>query len=385
MFYSQAMRFAFSDEQEELRRSVCRVLNAHASAAHTRRAMESEVGHDPALWKRLAGELGLTGLVVPEAHGGAGLGWIELVAVMEELGKALACVPFFSTVCLGTSALLVGADDDQQRELLPAIAAGTATTTLAHLESDGDLGADAINAVATPDGDQIVLTGHKRHVVDGHTADLLIVAARAPATRGADGIALYAVPATSPGVTRQRVVTIDQTRPLADIVLDRVRLPARARLARAAWPELERILAFAAVGLAAEQVGGAQRCLDLAVDYAKVRTQFGRPIGSFQAIQHRCADMFLLVESARSAAYYAGWAAAHEPDELATAAATAKSYCSDAFFRCAGDAIQIHGGIGFTWEHDIHLYFKRARASRAFLGEPTLHRERVAQSILGGE
>jgi alkylation response protein AidB-like acyl-CoA dehydrogenase len=222
----------------------------------------------------------------------------------------------------------------------------------------------------------VVLHGRKRYVVDGHTADLLLVA-----VRGAGDIELYAVPGDADGLRRQRLPAMDPTRALAEVVLDGVRLPATLRLGRAGWPELERALLLGAVALAGEQVGGAQRCLDLAVDHAKVRHQFGRPIGSFQAIQHACADMFVQVESARSAAYFAGWTAACEPEQLAAVAPAAAAFASEAFFACAAACIQVHGGIGFTWEHDAHLYFKRARASRGLLAAPDHHREQIARAI----
>jgi alkylation response protein AidB-like acyl-CoA dehydrogenase len=382
------VRFAFGDDQEELRRSVRRVLDAHPPA---REAARAEAGIDAALWKRLGTDLGLAGLIVPEAHGGAGLGWVELIAVMEELGSQLACVPCLSTVCLATSALLVAGDDAQQARWLPAIASGALTATLAHNEPG-----PGVHTSARRDGDTVVLTGRKRHVVDGHTAGLLVVSARAAGTRGDDGIELYAIAADSPGLQRRRLPTMDQTRALAEIILEDVRIPDSARLASGSAAALERILAYGRIGLAAEQVGAAQRCLDMSVEYAKVRTQFGRPIGAFQAIQHMCADMFVLVESARSAAYHAGWVAsqhaagaAPDPDDpssdLTTAAAIAKAYCSDAFYRCAADTIQVHGGIGFTWEHDAHLYFKRAHASRELLGAPAQHREALAAVIIDGD
>jgi alkylation response protein AidB-like acyl-CoA dehydrogenase len=382
------VRFAFGDDQEELRRSVRRVLDAHPPA---REAARAEAGIDAALWKRLGTDLGLAGLIVPEAHGGAGLGWVELIAVMEELGSQLACVPCLSTVCLATSALLVAGDDAQQARWLPAIASGALTATLAHNEPG-----PGVHTSARRDGDTVVLTGRKRHVVDGHTAGLLVVSARAAGTRGDDGIELYAIAADSPGLQRRRLPTMDQTRALAEVILEDVRVPDSARLTRGSAAALERILAYGRIGLAAEQVGAAQRCLDMSVEYAKVRTQFGRPIGAFQAIQHMCADMFVLVESARSAAYHAGWVAsqhaagaAPDPDDpssdLTTAAAIAKAYCSDAFYRCAADTIQVHGGIGFTWEHDAHLYFKRAHASRELLGAPAQHREALAAVIIDGD
>ncbi|HTM21230.1 MAG TPA: acyl-CoA dehydrogenase family protein [Kofleriaceae bacterium] len=382
MFYLRAVRFAFSEEQEQLRRSVRRALEAHATPARRRAAIE-DGACDGALWRLLGAELGLAGLVIPERHGGAGLGWVELVAVMEELGHALACVPVLSTTALATAAILSCADDGQQAALLPPIAAGEATAALAWLEFGGKPAPGGIQATATDDGGDVILSGRKRHVVDGHSADLLLVAARAPGSAGADGIALYAVPGDADGLRRQRLPTMDPTRPLAEVILDDVRLPGSLRLGGGGWPDLERALQLAAVALAAEQVGGAQRCLELAVDYAKVRHQFGRPIGSFQAIQHICADMFVQVEAARSAAWFAGWTAAEAPAELDRVAPAAAACASDAFFACAGACIQVHGGIGFTWEHEAHLYFKRARASRALLAAPSHYRAQVAHLLLG--
>jgi alkylation response protein AidB-like acyl-CoA dehydrogenase len=326
MFYSAPMRFGFTDEQEALRRTV-------------RRAVE----------RGRVDDLGLAGLIVPEELGGAGLGWVEVVAVMEELGRGIAEAPVFSTVCLGAAALRAGGDP--ARELLPAIARGEATATVAHagrLDVDGDR-----------------VSGTVGHVVDGDTADLIVVAA---------GDALWVV--RGDAVARRRLPTMDASRPLAEITADRV--PA-VRIAGT----LDRALALARIGLAAEQVGGAQRCLELSVDYAKVRHQFGRPIGSFQAIQHRLADMFVHVESARSAAYYAGWAADHAPDELDVVSAAVAATCGEAFYQCAAETIQVHGGIGFTWEHEAHRQFKRARASRALLGAPDHHRDLVARHVLG--
>ena len=220
-------------------------------------------------------------------------------------------------------------------------------------------------------------------MLDGHTADLLIIAARTPGTSGAEGISLFALPGQSPGVTRRALSTMDQTRRLAEITLNDVALGTDALLGAEGEgaAALERTLQLAAVGLAAEQVGGAQRCLDTSVAYAKERNQFGRPIGSFQSIKHKCADMMVEVESARSAAYYAACVIAEESDELASCASLAKAYCSDTYFHCAAEAIQIHGGVGFTWEYDVHLHFKRARSGESFLGDPAHHRELVARQI----
>jgi alkylation response protein AidB-like acyl-CoA dehydrogenase len=308
---------------------------------------------------------------------------------MEELGRTLAPVPFLSSSVLATAALLACGTDEQQQAILPPLARGEVTATLAWLEVGGDPDPEAIATTARPaPGGHVLLDGRKRFVLDGHTADLLLVVARTPGTSGPDGLALYEVPAGASGVRRHRLPTMDATRTLAEVVLSDVRVPAASRLgdpAAPGWPAIARALARGHVALAAEQVGGAQRCLDLGVEYAKVRQQFGRPIGSFQAIQHNLAELFVMVESARSAAYYAGWAADHASDDEADeTAACAAAFCADAFFHCAAETIQVHGGIGFTWEHDAHLYWKRARADRALLGTPAAQRERIAQRIFAG-
>jgi alkylation response protein AidB-like acyl-CoA dehydrogenase len=364
-----------------------RFLEEHSSSARVRAAMATDRGFDPEVWQRIGGELGWTAMIVPEAYGGFGFTYVELIAVMEEMGRALLCAPFFSSICLAANALLVAGDEAQKEAHLPGIASGDTRAALAWMEPNGRFDAGGIAAVARPDGADFLLSGTKTFVIDGHTADLLIVAARTPGSSGEHGIGLFLVPADAPGIDRRPLPTMDQTRKQAELVLSSVRVPASDRLSGDGWAALSRTLELAAIALAAEQAGGAQRCLELAVDYAKVRIQFGRPIGSFQAIKHMCADMLLQVESARSAAWYAGWAAAHGGEALSIVAPMARAWCSDAYFHCAAESIQIHGGIGFTWEHDAHLYFKRARASAMLLGDSSLHCERLAQAIglAGGE
>jgi alkylation response protein AidB-like acyl-CoA dehydrogenase len=366
--------FALSEEQEALRETARSFLAEHSSSERVRRAMASELGFDPETWKRIAAELGWPALVVPEACGGLGLGWVELAVLLEAMGEALLCAPFFSSVCLAGNAILAAASEAQQRELLPAIAAGERLATLVGTGA----GLEGIEATYRRHGDGHVVSGGARFVLDGHCAELLLVAAH-----GDGGISLFAIPANAPGVERRALPTLDQTRRLAEIRLHEVRVPRSALLGAegAAAAPLLRALDLAAVALAAEQVGGAQRCLDLAVEYAKSRVQFGRPIGSFQAIQHKCADMLLRVESARSASQWAACVAAQGGEDLALAASLAKSYCSEAYFFCAAECLQIHGGVGFTWEYDVHLHLKRAQGGQVLLGDPAWHRERVAQRI----
>jgi alkylation response protein AidB-like acyl-CoA dehydrogenase len=378
------MDFAFTDEQNELRSMARAFLEENSGSERIRSAMESELGYDAEVWKQLGAELGWTAVHVPEEYGGLGLGYVELVALMEIMGETLLCSPFFSSICLGANALIEAGTEEQKQEHLPGIAEGTTRATLAFAEMNRGWGPTTITATAELDGDSYVLNGTKSHVVDGHSADLLIVAARTPGSAGEDGIELFLVPGTHEGVTRRMLPTMDQTRRLAEVELENVRVPASSRMGNQerSWPALSRTLDLASVALAAEQVGGAQRCLDLSVDYAKERVQFGRAIGSFQAIKHKCADMMVKVESARSAAYYAGCAIAeNNAEELLTVAPLAKACSSDAYFECAADAIQIHGGVGFTWEYDVHLYFKRAKSSESLLGDATFHREQLARRI----
>ncbi len=378
------MDFAFNEEQEELRAQARAFLADHSSPEDVRRAMESELGWDADLWKRIGSELGWPAVVVPEAYGGLGLTWVELAALMEVMGEALLCAPFFSSVCLGGTALIVAGSEEQKQQHLPGIAEGGTLATLALTEPAGRWDADGVEALARRDGDGFVLSGTKRFVPDGHTADLIVIAARAEGSRGEAGISLFCVPGESTGLEREALPTMDQTRRQAQLELRDVRVPASALMGEegGGWPELRRTLDLAAVALAAEQVGGAQRCLDLAVAYAKERVQFGRPIGSFQAIKHKCAEMMMAVESARSAAYYASCVAAEDSPELSLAASLAQATCSDACFRCAAECIQIFGGVGFTWEYEPHVYFKRAKSSETLLGDPAYHRERVAQRVL---
>jgi alkylation response protein AidB-like acyl-CoA dehydrogenase len=377
------MFFAFTEEQEELRRSARRLLETASSTRGVRVAMATQRGYDVNLWRRLGEELGFTSLAIPEAYGGAGLGFVELAAVMEEMGRALLCAPFFATVCLGASAVLAGGTEEQKRELLPGIAAGRTTAALALAPPSGKWDAPGSGVTYTGAGAGYELSGTSSFVVDGHSAELVLVVAR-PASAPVEGdSSIFVVPAATPGLERRGLVTMDMTRKQAEVTLRRVHLPASALLGAAGSGArtLARTLDLAKVALAAEQVGGAQRCLDMSVDYAKTRVQFGRPIGSFQAIKHKLADMFVEVESARSASYYAAWAAAHSEDELPSAAAMAKAFCSDAYFHVAAETIQIHGGVGFTWEHDAHLFFKRAKSSETLFGDAAFHRGVVAQQM----
>jgi len=369
------MNFGFSEEQEELRKMVRRFLEEKSPESEVRRLMATAEGYDPAVWAQMANELALQGLGIPEEYGGQGYGPVELYVVFEEMGAALLCSPYFSTVALAANALLFVGSDDDKAAFLPGIASGETIATLALTDDAGLWDLTATSTTAVRSGEGYALNGVRSYVTDGSTATLLLVPAMTDA-----GLSLFAVEGNAAGVTREALSTMDQTRKQSR--LEFVDVPARLVGEDGdALAGLESTVQVAEAALAAEQVGGAQRVLDASVEYAKNRVQFGRPIGSFQAIKHKCADMLLDVESAKSAAYYAAWAAQERNEELPIAASLAKSFCSEAYFHCAAENIQIHGGIGFTWEHPAHLYFKRAKSSELFLGDPAYHRELLAQRL----
>ncbi len=368
------MNFAFSEEQEQLRQFVRSFLEDKSSEAAVREQMETEKGYDDAVWSQMAEQLGLQSMIIPEEFGGQGYGFVELGVVLEEMGRALLCAPFFSGV-MATAALLNSGDDDAKKAHLPGIASGETIATVAFTEENGRWDESGITMEAASAGDGHTLSGTKSFVIDGHVANLMLVAARTGA-----GVSLFAVDGDASGITRESLATMDQTRKQAKVTFENT--PATLIGTDGdGWNTLSTMLDLAAVALAAEQVGGAQFVLDMAVQYAKDRVQFGRPIGSFQAIKHKCADMLLEVESAKSAAYYAMWCASEMNDELPSVASLAKAYCSEAYFHAAAENIQIHGGIGFTWEHPAHLYFKRAKSSELMFGDPSYHRELLAQRI----
>jgi len=375
------MDFGFSEEQDMLRKSARDFLAKETPMTYVRQMMEDERGFRDDLWRKMA-ELGWTGLVLPEDCGGAGLDFVDMVVVLEEMGRVVLPGPFFSTL-VGAVALLDAGSAAQKQEWLPKIAAGEARVTLAQLEPNARWDADGIELEARKADGGFALSGTKLFVPDAHTADLLVVAGRAPGSKGAEGVSLFLVDARAPGVTTTLLKTMDQTRKLCEVVLKDVRVPAARVLGEPGegWKRLDRVVDRGKVGICAEMCGGAERVLEMSVEYAKVREQFGRPIGSFQAIQHKCANMLVEVESSKSATYYAAWAVANDVPEAPLAAAMAKAYCSDAYRHTAGEGIQIHGGIGFTWEHDMHIYFKRAKSSEVTFGDATWNREIVAQLI----
>ena len=374
------MDFAFSEEQDMLRASAREFLAKQCPSSYVRRMMEAEDAWDPAFWGRLA-ELGWTGLGIPEEYGGVGT-FLDLVVVLEEAGRALLAGPFFSTMGLAVPTLLEAAGEAQKKEVLPAIAAGGARATVALTEPSGRWDAEGVTLAARPSGDGWRLDGVKLFVPDAAVADHTIVVARTR-SEGESGVTLFLVSGRPSGMTLSPLKTMDMTRRWYEVRFDGVELPGSAVMGAVdqGWSPLRRALDWAAAGLCAEMVGGAQHVLDTSVEYAKTRQQFGKPIGIYQAVSHKLADMLLETESARSATYYAAWAVDADAPDRSLAASMAKAYASDAYRRAAGNGIQVHGGIGFTWEHDMHLYFKRAKASEVTLGDATYHRELVAQAL----
>ncbi|GIX48760.1 MAG: acyl-CoA dehydrogenase [Candidatus Tectimicrobiota bacterium] len=378
------MDFGFSDEQEMLRQTARAFLAEHCPSQVVRQLMEDERGYSPDLWRKMA-ELGWLGLAFPEAYGGQGLGFVDLTVILEEMGAALLPSPFLSTVVLAGQAILIGGSEAQKQAYLPRIAAGDLLATLALTEPSGRFDAEGVSEVkAVPEEGRFRLSGTKLFVLDAHIADVLVVVARTKdAGDKSFGISLFLVDRTAPGVSTTLLKTMDQTRKQCEVTFDNVVVEADRLLGPldGGWPIVRKVLDIATAALCAEMVGGAQRVLDMSVAYAKERVQFGRPIGSFQAIKHKCAEMLLQVESAKSAAYYAAWAVDEDVPEAPLAVSMAKAYCSDAYRNVAGEGIQVHGGIGFTWEHDMHLYFKRAKFCEFMFGDATYHRELVAQEV----
>jgi alkylation response protein AidB-like acyl-CoA dehydrogenase len=333
-------------------------------------------GYDRALWQRLCGEIGVAGLAIPACYGGAGAGPAEIHVVMEELGRCLAPSPMLGSAVLAAQALLASGDAAACQRLLPAIADGTAIAALAWTDEAGHWDPRKVAFGATSDH---LLTGEAHYVLDGDAADVLLAAAHTPG-----GVALFEVDPRHSGVTRRSVTTMDTTRRLACVRLDGAPgLLVGGHTGGTSGLALARARDLACIALTAEQVGAAQRALDLTVAYTKVRVQFGRAIGSFQALQHRMADLYVLVESARSLSYAAASAAAEDAPDLGLRAAAAKAYCSEALARVAGQMIQLHGAVGITWEHDAHRYFKRAHGSGQLFGRPAEHIARVAATVTG--
>jgi len=373
------MDFGFSQEQELLRNTARKFFENECKSEFVRARMEEPAAVTEEFWKKLA-EQGWLGLVYPEEYGGTGLGFVDLTVLMEEMGRAVMPGPFFSTL-LGGLAILEAGSGEQKKEWLGRIADGQAKATLAWTEPSARWDAAGVTTRAKASGGTYALTGTKLFVPDAHLADALVVVARtSEGKRPEDGVSLLLVQRGAKGLATKLLPTMDQTRKLCEVALDEtpaVLLGARDN----GWGALERVAQRATVALCAEMCGGAQKVLDMTTDYAKIRIAFGKPIGSYQGVKHRAADMLVDVENAKSLTYYAAWAVDENVPEAPLACSMAKAYTSDAYRKVSGAGIQLHGGIGFTWEHDLHLYFKRAKASEFTFGDATYHRERVAQLI----
>ncbi len=378
------MKFSFSAEQDEFRAAVRRYLADRSPTTEVRRLMATEAGWDRAAWQAMNAELGLCAVRIPETHGGHGFGFAEHCIVLEEMGRALFCAPYFASTVLGAGSLMHGASTEEQAALLPGIASGATVATLAAAEDDGQWTAEAVQTTATRRADGWRLNGHKSFVLDGHTADLLLVLARAPGSTGRTGLSLFAVQPDAPGLQRRPLATMDATRKLARLSFEETPAQLLGTEGEAA-DAFDRVMVEACVCLANEMVGGAARLREDALDYAKMRVQFGKPIAAFQSMKHKQADMLLEVELAKSAAYYAAGALDDADDDAAAVASLAKAGAADTYLQTAVHAVQIHGGIGFTWDQDTHLWFKRGKSSEVLFGDAHEHRERMMKYWEGAE
>ena len=371
------MNFSFSDDQILLKNSVRAALDEQCKPEHVRAMFDDSKGYSDHLWGEMA-KLGWLGLPFAEEQGGAGLGLVELALVLEEMGRTAYPGPFFATVVLGGLGLMLGGSAAQQDKWLTAIASGKARATAALLEEHLDWDPAATAATAAKSGSGWTLSGLKRFVPWAHAADVVLVPARSP-----EGLSLFLVDPRSAGVTLAPMIGIDLGSRWSEMRLDKVAVGADALLGQAgtAGPVVEALLRRAAVLSSAEMLGAARRCLDMSVEYAKVREQFGQPIGSFQSIRHRCAEMLLEAENAHAAVYYAAWALTAGAEDAAVASSICKSYVNEAARKVCGDSIQVHGGIGFTWEYDLHLYMKRAKALEPLYGDTEYHRELIARHV----
>jgi alkylation response protein AidB-like acyl-CoA dehydrogenase len=380
------MDVGFSEEQTLLRDSARDFLRRECPMALVREQMDDPRGLPEALWRSMA-ELGWLGLLVPEAHGGSGLGLLDVAIVLEEMGQALCPGPFVSTAVVAATVLAHGGTEAQQARWLPDLVAGSLRFALAQTEADGSWEPGGIRLRAEPRDGGLRLSGTKHFVADVPAAGWLLVAARLAGSgaRGEPGVTLALVDTTAAGLSVRPVACNERVRKRAELRFEDVAVPADQVIGAPGegWPLLARAHAAARTALSAELAGAAQRVLDLSVGYARTREQFGQPIGRFQAIQHRCADMLVGTEGIRSAAWYAAWALDHAEPEAATTACLAKAYASDTALAVAGSGIQIHGGLGFTWEQDLHLYYKHAQAAALDYGSPSALRARAADALIG--
>ncbi len=370
------MDFAFTSDQQLLKNSARAFLDEHCKPATVRLLWDDARGESEAMWKEMA-QLGWLGLALPEAHGGSDLGMVETALLLEELGRASYPGPYLPTVLVATAIGEAGTEAQKTR-WLPAVSAGGARAAVALLDGEMSWASDAITTRAEKTGAGWKLSGTKPFVAWAHVADVILVPARAP-----EGLTLFLVDPRAGGCTQTPVTGMDLATRWTTLTFDGVPVGADAVLGVPGKGQgtLDAIMRRGAVGAAAEMLGAARRCLDMAVEYAKVREQFGQPIGSFQAIRHKCAEMLLEVENSHAAVYYAAWAIDAKADDADLAASVAKAYVGDASRKVCGEAIQVHGGIGFTWEYDLHLYFKRAKALEVQYGDADYHRELIARKV----
>lgn len=372
------MNFSFSEEQQEFRLILRRFLEDKSPTTEVRRLMETDEGCDPDVWRQVCQDLGLTGVHIPEEYGGQGFGFVELGIVLEEMGRALLCAPYFASTVLAATTILNAGTEEDKKTYLPPIAAGDVIATLAFTEDNGQWDNAGVEMTATPSGDGYALNGTKSFVLDGASASQIVVLARSPGSTGDEGLSLFLVSGDADGLNRRQLKTVDETRKLARLEFKNVSAVLLGEDGAAAAP-IAKTLDQAAVCLANEMVGGADKLRESAVEYSLLRVQFGRAIGSFQAIKHKSADMLLDVESAKSAAYYAAEALDDGADDWPAIASLAKACASDTYMQTAILTTQMHGGIGFTWDNDTHLWFKRAKSSEVFLGDSAHHRELMMQ------
>ncbi len=377
------MEFSLNEEQEMLKTMARDFLENECPKTFVREMMEDETGHSPELWKKMA-EVGWLGLILPEEYGGSAMNFRDLAVLCEEMGRAMMPGPFFSTLLLAGLPLLNAGTEEQKKKFLPMIANGEAVFTLAVTEEDGEFWPEGVQMKATKMGDDYVLNGSKYFVPDARAADYIIVAARTSRSQNPEeGITLFLVDTSEWGVYVAPLQGMDETRKQYELVLTRVAVPGKHVIGEVdkGWPILRDMALKATTALCAEMVGGCDWIVETTVNYAKDRVQFGVPIGSFQAIKHRCADMYTSLEYARSLMEAAAEAIRENNPDAPLLVSMAKSFCGDAYKSIADGGIQVHGGIGFTWDHDMHMYFKRARSSDTAFGDSVYHRELIAQEL----
>ena len=373
------MKFSFSEEQEEFRSFLRRFLEEKSPTTEVRRLMATDAGWEKEQWRKVNTELGLTAIAIPEEYGGQGFGLSEQCIVLEEMGRSLLCAPYFSSAVLTANAILYGASEEYKQKYLPEIASGDLTASLAFTEETGAWDISSMSMCAEKTENTYRLTGVKSFVLDGHMSDLIIVLAKVNDNSGSQRLALFSVDSTATGLTKNLLNATDQTRKLAKLMFTDVEatcISSEDDVTEA----MQKTFLKSCIGLSNEMVGGAERLREDTLEYVKMRMQFGRSIASFQVTKHKATDMLADVELAKSAAYYAAAAFDDGESDIAATASIAKASASEAYMQTAINAVQMHGGIGFTWDNDTHLWFKRAKSSEVFLGTADFHRELMMQS-----